>query len=526
MTSNRPATWGSGTNPDPFPAARGKPAGRSDRRTRVLMELRPCFDGYAGIPQETRLLFGAFAASSDFLMGGLLNGAASNAGARADTASDPALRVFSQAGHLIALDNGHTPASLLRRIGNRTIGSYTAERLSVLRRAREIDGLGTTLDPEVFGDWIWMRLMRLGLEPEQRALIERGKFIFPRMSWGDAARLATLNSRARTTLDMAASGWDIHLAHTPSPYRLRGGKLVVRYHDAIPLLWPHTISHAWQHARSHYRMLKANIADGAWFVCTSEPVRDDLLRLFPKAEKRSIVIPTMSSGAFRPEPRPAAQIQSIIKRGRDAGASKLRALPSAKTDSLPGASAKVDNQPFIMAVSTLEPRKNYEMLMRAAAVAHRRRDGGFHLVMVANPGWRSEREVALLRQLVNENIVYHLSDVSTHDLRALYTAAHAVICPSRAEGFDLATVEAMACGAPVFASDIPVHRWVCGDAVEYFDPYDEDRLSNLISEVVSAPRKEGRLADLADQGLRRAGLYAPSVLEPAWHNAMDQVARA
>ena len=160
-----------------------------------------------------------------------------------------------------------------------------------------------------------------------------------------------------------------------------------------------------------------------------------------------------------------------------------------------------------MAVSTLEPRKNYGLLMRAAAAA-RRGGARFRLAIVANPGWRSEDEVRLLKRLIAEDVVHHLVDVSSLDLRALYTAAHAVVCPSRAEGFDLATVEAMACGAPVLASDIPVHRWVCGDA-KYFDPYDEDALSLLLSRVAGLPRDQGLLGDLRDRALRPGQALQP-----------------
>ena len=119
--------------------------------------------------------------------------------------------------------------------------------------------------------------------------------------------------------------------------------------------------------------------------------------------------------------------------------------------------------------------------------------------------------------------MHHLVDVSSLDLRALYTAAHAVVCPSRAEGFDLATVEAMACGTPVIASDIPVHRWVCGDAAKYFDPYDEDALSLLLSRVAGLPRDQGLLGDLRDRALRRARLYSRSALEPRWDEVLHDV---
>ncbi len=498
---------------------------------RVLMELRPCFDGYAGIPQETRLLFSTFARSPDIEAGGLLNGGASPRGAvRKRGRIVEGQGIFTQSAQLIALDTGQQMIPRGRRIARKLLPKQIMHRLEAIERRGTVERLDTLLDPDLFEDWLWMRLFRLGLTPQERHLLLQARYPVPQLAWHEAAALANTNRlRRRVQLDMQNGGWDIHLAHTPCPYRLKGGKLVVRYHDAIPLLWPHTISHAVDHARGHYRMLRANVADGAWFVCTSEPVREDLLRIFPSAEKRTVTIPTMSSAVFQPDIRSPDEIRSIVGRGRVAAAGKLGGAESGATDMPtskdPDGSARTGDLldvPFIMAVSTLEPRKNYELLMRAAATA-RRGGARFRLAVVANPGWRSENEVQLLKRLIAEDVVHHLVDVSSLDLRALYTAAHAVVCPSRAEGFDLATVEAMACGAPVLASDIPVHRWVCGDAAKYFDPYDQDALSLLLARVAALPRDQGLLGDLRDRSLRRARLYSRSALEPRWDQALHDV---
>lgn len=509
---------------------------QSAKPLRVLMELRPCFDGYAGIPQETRLLFGAFAALPEFSLGGLLNGGESVGDAAIGTrdGAPPAEAVYAQAARLIALDIGgdKLTSSLPARAVRRFLPRRLSTRFLAFRHRGLVERLDGIIDPVLFNDWLWDRLFRLGLRLADRPLIDRAEYPVPQLSWGFSLELAKRGDISRVALDLASSGWDIYIAQTPSPYRLIGGRMIVRYHDAVPLLWPHTIQNAGTHASEHHVMLRQNVADGAWFACTSGPVREDLLRLYPEVADRSSVIPTMSSGSFGPDPRPPREIASITRRGRAAAAAKREhrsGSPDAHRHEGHGASGsdrdREMHEPFVLAVSTLEPRKNYAMLLRAAADA-RRRGAKFRLTVVASLGWRSERELALLDDLVREGVVDHLADVETDDLRALYSAAHLVVCPSRAEGFDLATVEAMACGTPVLASDIPVHRWVCGDAAEYFDAYDSPALARTLSELTAMPKDEGRLAELSTRGLARAALYRPAVLTSKWEALLDTVGRS
>jgi alpha-1,3-rhamnosyl/mannosyltransferase len=62
--------------------------------------------------------------------------------------------------------------------------------------------------------------------------------------------------------------------------------------------------------------------------------------------------------------------------------------------------------------------------------------------------------------------------VPDDELAALYTGAHALVFPSDDEGFGLPTVEALACGTPVVACDVPAMREVLGDRATLVDPRD------------------------------------------------------
>ena len=73
----------------------------------------------------------------------------------------------------------------------------------------------------------------------------------------------------------------------------------------------------------------------------------------------------------------------------------------------------------------------------------------------------------LVRKLGLTNFIDEFPRVETSQLATLYRRARVVIQPSESEGFGLPVIEAMACGTPVIASDIPVLREVGGNAAEY-----------------------------------------------------------
>ena len=79
--------------------------------------------------------------------------------------------------------------------------------------------------------------------------------------------------------------------------------------------------------------------------------------------------------------------------------------------------------------------------------------------------------------------------VSGEELASLYRRAACMVFPSLYEGFGQPPLEAMACGCPVAASNIPAIAEACGDAAALFDPTDPEDIAAVVSGVLDAPER-------------------------------------
>ncbi|MGC6477171.1 MAG: glycosyltransferase family 4 protein [Ilumatobacteraceae bacterium] len=132
---------------------------------------------------------------------------------------------------------------------------------------------------------------------------------------------------------------------------------------------------------------------------------------------------------------------------------------------------------FVLAVATLEPRKNLRRLIEA----HQPLTDVPPLVIAGPPGWG---EVADDLQASSQHVVF-LGHVRGDHLRALYAAANVLAYPSEEEGFGLPVLEAMAAGTPVVTSRGTATEEVAGGAAELVDPFDLDSIGHGITSALN-----------------------------------------
>jgi len=153
---------------------------------------------------------------------------------------------------------------------------------------------------------------------------------------------------------------------------------------------------------------------------------------------------------------------------------------------------------FMLAVSSLDPRKNFKRLTEAFRHIH---DCKLYIVGVTNRVFTQEN-----MEKTESGNIHYLGRVTDEELQRLYSQAICFICPSIYEGFGLPAVEAMSCGCPVLASDIPVLKEVCGEAALYFSPFDTKDIISQIEAFIKLPDNDKRI--LQEKGLKHAERFA------------------
>jgi glycosyltransferase involved in cell wall biosynthesis len=138
--------------------------------------------------------------------------------------------------------------------------------------------------------------------------------------------------------------------------------------------------------------------------------------------------------------------------------------------------------PYVLAVSTLEPRKNLPALV-ASFLELRRRQPELTLALAGLEGW--ERE-----PLAAEGVRL-LGFVSDEELARLYRGAAAFAYPSRFEGFGIPVVEALASGVPAVVSAHPSLDEACGEVALRADPDRPEAFADALEQALDGPRGTG-----------------------------------
>ena len=131
--------------------------------------------------------------------------------------------------------------------------------------------------------------------------------------------------------------------------------------------------------------------------------------------------------------------------------------------------------PFLLAVGTLEPRKNYQKLVAAFLTPELKSK---NLVIVGRYGWKSHGALRLMNNSESRNIHY-LGQVCDGSLVELYKASEAFVSASLDEGFNIPAMEARTFGAKLILSDTQVHRELHKGAT-FFDPVDVDSILSAV----------------------------------------------
>jgi glycosyltransferase involved in cell wall biosynthesis len=138
--------------------------------------------------------------------------------------------------------------------------------------------------------------------------------------------------------------------------------------------------------------------------------------------------------------------------------------------------------PYVLAVGTLEPRKNLPALVEAFAALRRRRPE-LQVALAGLEGWEEHPLAA--------DGVRLLGFVSDEELARLYRGAAAFAYPSRFEGFGMPVVEALASGVPAVVSSHPSLDEACGEAAIRVDPDDTPAFAGALERALDEPRGAG-----------------------------------
>lgn len=202
---------------------------------------------------------------------------------------------------------------------------------------------------------------------------------------------------------------------------------IITVHDLLFLHWPKHSPHIYL----YFRFILPRIIKNCRAVFTvSEASRQDISKSYGCPLEKIYVIPNgVDTSAFSPNP-----------------------------------AVRTESDPYLLMVGGRDPHKNVPETLDMSQ--HWKNDYRLVIASCKQGAYRRMLEQKVIDLGLTGRVEFK-DFLADDELLRLYQGAAALIYPSRFEGFGIPPLEALACGTPVIASDIPVHREVLGDTVQY-----------------------------------------------------------
>jgi glycosyltransferase involved in cell wall biosynthesis len=342
--------------------------------------------------------------------------------------------------------------------------------------ASYIRNLGTALqdsgevDLFLFNGFGWSREIRGTPMPGIEPLKTWVKRLIPRP-------YALVRRIQQRRFSAGARSLDLNLYHETSflPFRFDGPK-VITVHDLSTLRYPET--HPAARVREVAERLPQAIREADAIVVDSAFIKSELIKEFNVDPAKVTDIHLGVAPQYRPQY--ANDIAAtLVEYG-------------------------LSYRHYILAVGTLEPRKNLLQALDAHAGLPEQVRRKFPLVVAGTKGWLARELEARIHAAEVREEVRWLGYVPPEALPAIYAGARLFVYPSLYEGFGLPVLEAMASGIPVVTSGLASLPEVAGDAGVLVDPHDRDALRDAMLRMIE---DETHAQLHAEFGLKQAAKF-------------------
>jgi glycosyltransferase involved in cell wall biosynthesis len=323
--------------------------------------------------------------------------------------------------------------------------------------------------PALFYGYDWDEAIRRPAPPEPPTLVQQFK---QRMPFGyELARF--LQQRA---FDARVKRERFDLYHEPNFLAQRfEGPTVVTVHDLSWVRHPET--HPVERVRAMDKTMPRVAREATLLVADSESTRRDVLSHYGVAPDRVRTVLLGVTDEFMP-------------------------MDPARTRSALDRLGLVHGE-YVLAVGTLEPRKNLATAIAAYAALPERLQARHPLAIAGMQGWGDQALSPQAAALVARGRVRLVGFVPQEDLPAVYAGARVFVYPSLYEGFGLPPLEAMACGTAVIVSNRSSLPEVVGDAGRQVDALDVEGLAAQLRELLEDDALRARLGQAGRERSRQ-----------------------